>query len=78
MHELMKTLQGLAINHGASLTCAASFRPMSIEMSAKSEFSRGVLASIAEVYVLAAQTSEGRQAILDLGFEPFFQHVEGE
>ena len=70
MRKLMKGLDRLAQWHGGTLRCFASLRPMTIEYNAKNDFSRGVLATIAEVVVLASQIPEGRQALRDLGFQP--------
>lgn len=49
--------------------------PMKVGLNGNSEYARGVLSMVLEVYYLASQTTEGRQAILDLGFEPFFEKV---
>jgi hypothetical protein len=79
MRQLLEHLQAIALRHGASLTHSQTLHPMSIESNAKSgDFSRGVLATVVEVYWLAGQAAEGRQAILDLGFQPLFERVEGE
>lgn len=50
--------------------------PVGVRLNRKSEFEQGVLAMALEVYYLASQTTEGRQAILDLGLEPFFENVK--
>lgn len=79
MHGLLKHLQATALMHGSSLTSRASLRPMHIDLQAKhGDYSRGVLATVVEVYSLVGQTPEGRRAILDLGFQPLFERVEGE
>jgi hypothetical protein len=67
------------MHHGASLTVGATLLPMSVQLNAKhGEFSRGVLAAIADLVTLIGQSPEGRQAILDLGFQPILEHVEGD
>lgn len=38
----------------------------------------GLLAAAMELRDLLAQTTQGRQALRDLGFEPVLEHVEGE
>lgn len=78
MRKLIEHLEALATMHGATLKCAASLRPMMIERSAKNDFSRGVLSTVVEVYFLAGNTPDGRQAIADLAFQPLFQNIEGE
>ena len=39
---------------------------------------QALLACAHDVYRLACQSPEGRQALRDLGLEPVLQHVEGE
>lgn len=79
MRKLLEHLQALSLQHGASLTHPSTLLAMSIESRAKhGDFSRGVLATVAEVYRVVSETPDGRQAIQDLGFEPFLQGVEGE
>lgn len=79
MRALVKHLQAVALSHGSTLACPASLRPMHIDLHAKhGDYSRGVLATVVEVYSLVGQTPEGRQAIRDLGFQPLFERVEGE
>lgn len=78
IHDLLQHMQAVATMHGATLTHPQTLRPMSIEGKAKSDFSRGVLATVAEVHFLASQSAEGRQALIDLGFEPVAQSVEGK
>ena len=79
MRKLLEHLQAISLEHGASLTCGASLRPLMIERCAtRGEYSRGVLSTIAEVYFLLGDTPEGRQAIADLGFQPLFQNTKGE
>lgn len=78
MRKLLEHLESMARQHGATLKCAASLRPLMIEQSAKSDFSRGVLSTVVEVYLLAANTLDGRKAIDDLGFQPLFQNIECE
>lgn len=68
--QLLKLLQGIAMSHGATLTCAKTLLPLNIERNAKQgDFSRGVLATVAEVYALILSVHEGRQAARDLGFD---------
>ena len=77
MKKLIEHLEALANLHGATLKHPLSLTPMSIECYAKhGDFSRGVLATIVEVCRLASQTTEGRQAIHDLGFRPFFESAQ--
>lgn len=79
MRALLKHLQAVALHHGSTLTCRATLRPMNIDLFAKhGDYSRGVLATVVEVYSLVGQTPEGWQAIRDLGFQPLFERVEGE
>lgn len=79
MHCLVKHLQAIVRQHGSTLTCPATLRPMHIDLFAKhGDYSRGALATVAEVYWLIGQTAEGRQAIRDLGFQPLFERVDGE
>lgn len=78
IRTLLLHMQAIAEMHGATLTIPHTLLPMVIESNAKSDFSRGVLATVAEVYWLACQSAEGRQALIDLGFEPVAQHVEGK
>lgn len=77
--QLLLHMEAMANQHGATLKHASTLRPMSIEHNAKQgDFSRGVLATLAEFHALASQCPDGRQALLDLGFEPVLEHVEGE
>ncbi len=77
--QLLKLLQGIAMSHGATLTCAKTLLPLNIERNAKQgDFSRGVLATVTEVYAQVLSTADGRQAARDLGFQPLFEHIEGE
>lgn len=79
MRELLEHLQAMAVLHGATLTQRGTLLPMSIEAHAvRGDLSRGVLATVAEVYSLACKSPEGRQAARDLGFEPLLERVEGE
>lgn len=75
--QLFEMLNRIAIDHGAALESAESLLPLSIEGNAKTPFDRGVLACVAHVCALARNVPECRKALLDLGFEPFFQDVEG-
>lgn len=75
--QLFEMLNGIAVSHGAALQSAETLLPLSIERNAKTPFDRGVLACVVHVYALACNVPECRKAILDLGFEPFFQDVEG-
>ena len=38
----------------------------------------GLLAAAVDLRDLVAQSPKGRQALRDLGFQPFLEHVEGE
>lgn len=78
MRKILEHMEAMANQHGASLKYPSTLRAMSIEASAKNDFSRGVLATLAEVSVLASQCPEARQSILDLGFQPVLENVEGE
>lgn len=78
IHKILEHMQAIAMMHNATLTRPDTLRPMMIEGRAKGDFSRGVLATVAEVHWLACQSAEGRQALIDLGFEPVAQHVEGK
>lgn len=79
MRVLLERLQAIALLHGAHLQHPSSLRALSIERNArKGDFSRGVLAAVAEVYLVACQSPEGRQAVRDLGFQPILEKVEGE
>lgn len=78
MRKLLEHLEAIAKQHGATLKCAASLRPLMIEHIARNDFSRGVLSTVVEVYLLAGKTSDGRQAVADFGFQPLFQNVEGK
>jgi len=42
-----------------------------------SDHAQGVAAAVLEVYRILCELPEGRKAIADLGFQPFFQQVEG-
>lgn len=77
-HGYLESLQAIALKHGATLTCARTLEPLNIAASAKSEFHRGVLSCIANLYWSACEISEVRKAALDLGFQPIFQEIEGE
>mgnify|MGYP006268703569 CR=1 FL=1 len=74
--SLLKTLEAVSIKHGATLKRPDSFLPLNMWINAESEFSRGVLAGIAHVYYELSQSTEGRQAIFNLGFQPLFQKIE--
>lgn len=74
---LLRGLQDVALAAGASLKCSRTLLPLNISMNAKTEFAMGVLACVAAVFDLVCQSPEGRQAALDLGFQPLFQDVEG-
>lgn len=74
IRSLLEHLDRVAMHHGASLTVGGTLLPMSVELNAKhGDFSRGVLATIADLVALIGQTPEGRQALLDLGFEPILE-----
>lgn len=75
--QLPKMLQRIAVAHGATLQSRESLMPLALECNAKTPFDRGVLACVVHVYALACQVPECRQAISDLGFEPFLQDIEG-
>lgn len=72
---LIKLLADIAKSQGTALD-PVLFMPISVRLNCKSEFSLGVMAALAEVYRLASQTPDGRQAILDFGLQPFFEYVE--
>lgn len=80
MKDLLERLQWLATHHGGSLKDLRSFLPLDVEANTKTkgDFSRGVLAAVAAIHVQLSETPEGRQAMQDLGFQPFLQNVEGE
>lgn len=79
MRRLLEHLQTTALLHGSTLTHSATLRPMHIDCHAKrGDYSRGVLAMVVEIYWRIGQTAEGRQAILDLGFQPVSQRVGRE
>lgn len=68
--QLLKLLQGIAMSHGATLTCAKTLLPLNIERNAKQgDFSRGVLATVAEIYTQVISTGDGWHAARDLGFD---------
>ena len=68
--QLLKSLQGIAAKHGATLTHVRSLSPLYIEMyAAHGDFSRGVLSAVEEVYAQILSTPDGRQAARDLGFD---------
>lgn len=74
--QLIELLSDIAKSQGTALE-PSCLMPVTVRLNCKSEFSLGVMAAVIEVYRLAAQTTEGRQAILDLGLQPFFEYVEG-
>jgi len=78
MQVLIEHLEAMARIHGATLKHLSTLRPMSVERYSKNDFSKGVLATIVEVYALACNIPEGRQAVRDLGLEPFLQDIEGK
>lgn len=80
MRELIELLEGIALTHGASLVFGEGLfcHPLQLQRCAKTEFSHGVLATVAEIYLSASRTPEGRKAICDLGFQPLPQDIEGE
>lgn len=68
--SILKLLDGISITHGASLRDPKSLTPLNARINAESEYSLGVLSAILEVYLLIANTPDGRKAISDLGFKP--------
>ncbi len=79
MVELLKLMQQIALLHGASLTHPGTMTPLSIDRNAKGgDYSKGVLAALAEIHYLISNTPDGRKSLLDLGFQPFLENVEGK
>lgn len=74
--QLIKLLTDIANSQGLILD-PNFLMPISVRLNCNSDFGLGVLATVIEVYRLASQTPDGRQAILDFGLKPFFEYVEG-
>jgi hypothetical protein len=51
--------------------------PASLHLGGKDQFACGAAAVLLELYRLICQSPEGRKALADLGFQPFFEQVEG-
>lgn len=60
--------------HGIFITMRAGSRPMAL--AGLPDYERGVAALALELVALARQSPEGRQALLNLGFEPVPEDVE--
>lgn len=69
-------LQQVAIRHCADLRRPTSLLPITVDINGASDFSRGALACVLHVLHSLSQSPEGRQAVLDLGFQPLFEQVE--
>lgn len=74
--QLMCALGSIADSCGATLVKPESLFPASLEFNGVSEFKRGMAAVVLQVLFLTSKTSEGRQAILDLGFKPLLEDIE--
>lgn len=75
-HDLLQLLQQIAMRSGGNLKTIRSMLPLNVALNAKTDFDKGVLACVAHVFDLVCQSPQGRQAVLDLGFQPFFQDIE--
>lgn len=73
----LNALQQTARSYGADLKKPQSLLPINMDLNAKTEFARGVLACAAYVYASLSDSTQGRQAIRNLGFEPLLQNIEG-
>lgn len=62
------------IKRGIDLSRKTGCSPLTV--ASLPEFERGVVALALELVALAWKTPEGRQALLDLGFEPTSEDVE--
>lgn len=62
--------------HGAGLKHTETFLALNLNENAKSEFSRGVVACAEYVLHGLSQTPLGRQAVLNLSLQPFFENVK--
>ena len=73
---VINSIASIAANHGATLKTPESLLPLNVDRYAKSDFSRGVLTCVLHVLFALSQTAQGRQAILDLGYQPLFEDVK--
>lgn len=76
MNEIVELMRLIAKDAGVSLNPIV-FLPMNIQKNSKSEYYRGVLSCLSQFYYELSQSVEGRQALLDLGLEPFFENRKG-
>lgn len=74
--KVVQLISCIAVNNGATLTSPESLLPLNVELNTDSEFSRGVLSCVMHIYHALSQTAQGRQTILDLGYQPFFEDVK--
>ena len=73
--RMVDILSDIACDHGAGLS-SRWLLPATIQRCAASEFERGVLACVAEIYWLILRSPECREAIRNLGLEPVSEDVE--
>lgn len=75
--KLAHMCRQVGLEHGVVIRGAGSLTPLQIESAAKgSDFSRGVLACVAQVVYLLDQAPDGGQPAPDLFLEPVLQDVE--
>lgn len=75
MKSLIQRLARIAKGHGVPLGHAL-WTALDIQKNARDEYHRGVLSCVAYIYADISRTAEGRKALLDLGFQPFFEDRE--
>ena len=76
MKNVVRSLGDIAKAHGAPLG-APLWTALDLQKAARDEYHRGVLSCVAYLYGVVSGTAEGRQALLDLGFEPFREDGKG-
>ena len=63
-------------NKGGPLTHPWGLHPMNVAYNSGGEYEKGVCDAILLVYGVISRSADGRKAILDLGFEPLYEHVQ--
>ena len=76
-NRFLKLLNDIANAHGANLKHPATLWPLHIAKNGRTEFDRGVLSCVAEIYFqLSGWPPEAGKPVPDLGLEPIKQDSE--
>lgn len=56
--------------------CPEAMLPWAMEINGLSDVQKGAAGVILAIYMGVSQSTDGRQALADLGFKPFFEQVK--